>query len=37
MKTIEADAGAGLCPDAVTALRDAIEHDAFRLPAAVAV
>jgi HD-GYP domain-containing protein (c-di-GMP phosphodiesterase class II) len=37
MKTIEADAGAGLCPDAVAALRDAIEHDAFRLPAAVAV
>jgi len=37
MKTIEADAGTGLCPEAVAALRDAIEHDAFRLPAAVAV
>jgi HD-GYP domain-containing protein (c-di-GMP phosphodiesterase class II) len=37
VKTIEADAGTGLCPDAVAALRDAIEHDAFRLPAAVAV
>lgn len=35
VKTVEADAGIGLCPDAVAALRDAIEHDAFRLPAAV--